>query len=330
MRRRQFIALLGGAASAWPLAARAQQPERVRRVGVLMQLAESDPEGQARLAAFHAALQKLGWKPGDNLQIDYRWGTSSDERASAVATELLNFAPDVILAISTVSVRAMQKATRSVPIVFTTVIEPVAQGFVASLAHPGGNTTGFSYLESSIGGKWLDLLREIAPQVTRVAVMFSPQRGPYGVEIANFAQAAAQNSAVQFVDAQVFEPADIEPVMTTLAREPGGGLIVSPDALTVTHWKVIVDVAARHGLPAIYAERKSTAAGGLMSYGANYVEQFRQAATYVDRILRGAKPADLPVQQPSKFDLVINLKTAKALGLEVPPTLLGRADEVIE
>jgi putative ABC transport system substrate-binding protein len=217
-----------------------------------------------------------------------------------------------------------------VPIVFTTVIEPVAQGFVASLAHPGGNTTGFSYLESSVGGKWLDLLREIAPHITRVAFMFNPQRGPYSVEISHFAQEAAQKLAVQFVAAQVFQPADIEPVMTTLAREPGGGLIVSPDAFTVTHGKVIIDLAARYGLPAIYAERNFTAAGGLMSYGADYVDHFRQAATYVDRILRGEKPADLPVQQPSKFDLVINLKTAKALGLTISNSIQLLADEVIE
>jgi putative ABC transport system substrate-binding protein len=330
MTRRQFITLLGGAAAVWSLGARAQQGERMRRVGVLIQLAESDSEGQARLAAFREALQKLGWKTGGNLQIDYRWGTSSDERASAGAMELLKLAPDVILANSSVSLRAIQKATRSVPIVFTTVIEPVAQGFVASLAHPGGNTTGFSYLESSVGGKWLDLLREIAPHITRVAFMFNPQRGPYSVEISHFAQEAAQKLAVQFVAAQVFQPADIEPVMTTLAREPGGGLIVSPDAFTVTHGKVIIDLAARYGLPAIYAERNFTAAGGLMSYGADYVDHFRQAATYVDRILRGEKPADLPVQQPSKFDLVINLKTAKALGLTISNSIQLLADEVIE
>jgi putative tryptophan/tyrosine transport system substrate-binding protein len=226
--------------------------------------------------------------------------------------------------------RAAQQATRTVSIVFTTIIEPVGQGFVANLAHPGGNTTGFSYLEASIGGKWLGLLKEIAPRVTRVACMFNPQRGPYSVGISHFAQEAAQALVVQYVAAPVFEPPDIERVMTTLAREPGGGLIVSPDAFTVTHRELITDFATRYGLPAIYAERIFAAGGGLASYGANYVDHFGQAASYVDRILRGEKPAELPVQQPSKFNLVINLKTAKALGITVPPTLLGRADEVIE
>jgi putative ABC transport system substrate-binding protein len=332
IKRRDVIGLLGvaAAAAAWPAAARAQSSDRVRRVGVLIQLAESDPEGQARLAAFREELQKLGWRIGNDLQIDYRWGISNDERARAAIAELLNLAPAVILANSTVSLRAAQQATRTVPIVFTTVIEPVAEGFVASLARPGANTTGFSYLELSIGGKWLDLLKEIAPIVTRIALMFNPQRGPYSVGISHFVQQAAQNHAVQYVAAPVNETTDIETVMTTLAREPGGGLIVSPDAFTVTHAKVIIALAARYGLPAIYGGRSFAANGGLISYGANYVDHFRQAATYVDRILRGEKPADLPVQQPSRFELVINVRTAKALGLDIPPMLLARADEVIE
>ena len=329
MKRREFITLLG-AAVAWPLAARAQQPGRVRRIGLLIQLAESDPEGQVRVAAFREGLQKLGWRIGDNLRIDYRWGTSNDERARAAAAQLLKMAPDVIFANSSVALRAAQQATRTMPIVFTTVIEPVTQGFVSSLAHPGGNITGFSYLELSVGGKWLDLLKEIAPRVARVAFMFNPQRGPYSVGVSRFAEEAANKFAVKYVEAPVYEPSEIETVMTMLAREPGGGLIVSPDAFTVTHSKLIIDLAARSSLPAIYAERNFVAEGGLVSYGPNYVEHFRQAATYVDRILRGEKPADLPVQQPSKFDLVVNLKTAKALGLDVPLHLQQLADEVIE
>ena len=302
----------------------------MRRIGLLIQFAESDPNGQARVAAFREGLQKLGWRIGDNLRIDYRWGTSNDERARAAAAELLKMAPDVIFANSSVALRAAQQATRTMPIVFTTVIEPVTQGFVSSLAHPGGNITGFSYLELSVGGKWLDLLKEIAPRVARVAFMFNPQRGPYSVGVSRFAEEAANKFAVKYVEAPVYEPSEIETVMTMLAREPGGGLIVSPDAFTVTHSKLIIDLAARSSLPAIYAERNFVAEGGLVSYGPNYVEHFRQAATYVDRILRGEKPADLLVQQPSKFDLVVNLKTAKALGLDVPLHLQQLADEVIE
>jgi putative tryptophan/tyrosine transport system substrate-binding protein len=329
MTRRDFITLLGGAA-AWPLAARAQQAERMRRIGVLLQFSESDLAGQARIAAFGEELQKLGWSIGGNLQIDYRWAVSNEERARSVAAELLELTPDVISANSTLHLRAVQQATRTVPIVFTTIIEPVGQGFVASLAHPGGNTTGFSYLEVSIGGKWMNLLKEIAPRVTRVACMFNPQGGPYSVGISHFAEEAAQRLGVQYVAASVFEPTQIDAAITTLAHEPNGGLIISPDAFTVTHRQQIITLAARYRLPTIYSERNFAVDGGLVSYGADYVDQFRQAASYVDRILRGAKPADLPVQQPSKFYLAINLKAAKALGLTVSETLLARADEVIE
>jgi putative tryptophan/tyrosine transport system substrate-binding protein len=328
--RRQFISALGGATFTWPFSARAQQPDRIRRIGIMMQLAESDQAGQDRIAAFRDELQKLGWSIGKNLQIDYRWDTSNDELARAAVAELLNLAPDVIFANSSVALRAAQQATRAVPIVFTTVIDPVGQGFVASLAHPGGNTTGFSYLEPSVGGKWLDLLREIAPRVTHVACIFNPQRGPYSVAISRFAEEAAQRLSVQYIAAPLHESPEIETVMSTLAHEPGGGLIVSPDAFTVTHGHNIIDMAARYGLPSIYAERNFAAAGGLISYGADYVDHFRQAANYVDRILRGAKPTDLPVQQPSKFYLVVNLKTAKALGLTVSTSMQLLADEVIE
>ncbi len=330
MRRREFITLLGGAAAPWPRAARAQQGERMRRVGLLIQFPESDPQGQARIAAFREELQKRGWRIGGNLQIDYRWAVSNDERARSAAAELLELTPDVISANSTVPLRAVQQATRTVPIVFTTIIEPIGQGFVASLAHPGGNTTGFSYLEVSIGGKWMGLLKDIAPRVTRVACMFNPLRGPYSVGISHFAQEAAQRLEVQYVAAPVFEPTQIEPAIAPLAHEPNAGLIISPDAFTVTHRQQIITLAARYRLPAIYSERNLAVDGGLVSYGPDYVDHWRQAASYVDRILRGEKPADLPVQQPSKFYLAINLKTAKALGLDVPPTLLARADEVIE
>jgi putative ABC transport system substrate-binding protein len=330
MRRREFLTLLGGMAAAWPVVARAQQGDRMRRVSVLIQFAESDPDGQARVVAFREELQKLGWSVGGNLQIDYRWTVTSEERARSAAAELLELTPDVILAGGTLALRAVQQATRVVPIVFRDIIEPVGQGFVASLARPGGNTTGFSYLEVSVGGKWLNLLKEIAPRISRVACMFNPQRGPYSVGISLFAQEAAQRLGVQYVAAPVFEPTQIEPAITTLAHEPNGGLIISPDAFTVTHRQQIITVAARYRLPTIYSERMFAVDGGLISYGADYVDHSRQVASYVDRILRGANPADLPVQQPSKFYLVINLKTAKALGLEVPITLLAIANEVIE
>ena len=330
MRRREFITLLGGAAAAWPVAAPAQQSERKRLIGMMITLLESDPEGQQRLGAFQEELEKRGWRFGVNVQIDSRWAVSSAERAQTATTELLSLAPDVVLANGTYALRAVQQATRSVPVVFTTVIEPVGQGFVANLAHPGGNITGFSYLEASVGGKWLNLLKQIAPQVTRVACVFNPQRGPYSVGISYFAEESAQRSAVQYVAAPVFGPQEIESVLTRVAHDPGGGLIVSPDAFTVTHRKLIIDLAARYGLPAVYSERIFAAEGGLVSYGGDYVDHFRQAATYVDRILRGEKPGDLPVQQPSKFQLVLNLKTAKALGLTIPPGVLAIADEVIE
>jgi putative tryptophan/tyrosine transport system substrate-binding protein len=329
MNRRDFITLLGGAA-AGPLSARAQQPERMRRIGLLIQFPESDPQGQARIAAFREELQKRGWRIGGNLQIDYRWAVSNDEQARSAAAELLKLTPDLISANSTVPLRAVQQASRTVPIVFTTIIEPIEQGFVSSLAHPGGNTTGFSYLEVSIGGKWMDLLKDIAPQITRVACVFNPQRGPYSVGISHFAQEAAQRLGVQYVAAPVLEPAQIEPTLAPLSHEPNAGLIISPDAFTVIHRQQIIALASRYRLPAIYSERNFAVDGGLVSYGPDYVDHWRQAASYVDRILRGEKPADLPVQQPSKFYMAVNLKTAKVLGLEMPPMLLARADEVIE
>jgi putative ABC transport system substrate-binding protein len=328
MRRREFIT--GLSATVLPAVARAQQGDHSRRIGVLMQVAENDPEAQVRMAAFRDELKKYGWIIGGNLQIEYRWGASVEGRARTAARELVAQSPDAVFVNSTVPLRAMQEATSTVPIVFTSIIEPMGQGFIASLAHPGGNTTGFSYLEVSVGGKWLHLLKEVAPRTTHVACMFNPQRGPYSVGISLFAQEAAQQLGVQYVAAPVFEPAHIEPVMATVAREPNGAVIVSPDALTVTNRPQIIALAARYRLPAVYAERIFAADGGMLSYGADYVDHFRQAASYVDRILRGAKPADLPVQQPSKFYLVINLKTAGALGLAIPETLLATANELIE
>jgi putative ABC transport system substrate-binding protein len=328
MRRRDFITLLGGTAVAWPRVAGAQI-NAVRKIGILMLYAENDQEGKIRATAFQQSLEKLGWIAGRNLKIDYRWGTGDAEWARAAATEMLRSAPEVILANGTAALRAVQPATRSIPIVFIGVTEPVAQGFVASLAHPGGNITGLSNLEPTMGPKWLELLKEIAPGVTRAAVMFNPDNSG-GALLARSTGAAAGKFAVQVIEAPVREPAEVEALMTMLGREPGGGLIVPPDPFMTAHRKLIVELAARYRLPAIYFLRSFNTDGGLISYGVDIIDLFRQAGGYVDRILRGAKPADLPVQQPTKFELVINLNTAKALGLTVPNTLLVAADEVIE
>jgi putative tryptophan/tyrosine transport system substrate-binding protein len=329
MRRREFITLVGGAV-AWPLAARAQQHERVRRVGVLMLFAETDPQSVPRVTAFEQGLAKLGWTVGRNLQIDYRWSVSEDERARAATAEVLKLGPDAILAHARPALAALQQGTRAVPIVFTTVNEPVAQGFVQSLAHPGGNITGFSYLEPTLGAKWLELLKEIAPGVKRVAVMWHPEADPIEEAFYRLTEAAAQKFSVEVAAAQVHQSEDIEAIMTMLGRELGGGLILPPNTFTTVHRKLIINLAARYKLPAIYGSRNFRDDGGLVFYGVNPVEQFQQAAGYVDRILRGEKPADLPVVQPTKFELVINLKTARALGLDVPMHLQQLADEVIE
>jgi putative tryptophan/tyrosine transport system substrate-binding protein len=330
MRRREFITFFGSAAAAWSLAARAQQPpERMRRIGVLMPYAEGAPEGEVRVMALQQGLEQLGWTIGRNIRIDYRRGADDVDKIQAAAAELLTLAPDVILASSSRAVATLQQASRTVPIVFTTIYEPVAQGFVQSLAHPGGNTTGFTMPEATVGAKWLELLKEIAPHVTRVAFMFDPDN-PGPIQSSRWVEAAASNFAVEVVMAPVHGPAEIEAAVTTLGREPGGGLIVPPDAFLVNYRKLIVELAARYRLPAIYGLSFITAEGGLASYGIKTSEQFRQAAGYVDRILRGEKAGDLPVQQPTKYELVINPRTAKALGLDVPPTLIARADEVIE
>jgi putative ABC transport system substrate-binding protein len=329
VRRRAFIAVLGGAA-AWPLLARAQQPERMRRIGVLMSVPEFGVDSPARVAAFQQGLEKLGWSVGRNLRIDYRWGTFDVARARAAAADLLGLAPDVILANATVALSAAQEATGTVPIVFTVVSEPLTQGFVQSLAHPGGNVTGFTNLEPTVGAKWPELLQQIAPQVTKVALIYNPASTPVAVAFSRSAATAAQGFGISTIDAPVYQPAEIESVITILAHEPGGGLIFPVDSFTSAHRKLIIDLAARYRLPAVYGFRYFPAEGGLVSYGIDVLQQFREAASYVDRILRGEKPSDLPVQQPTKFELVINLKTAKALGLSVPQTLLATADEVIE
>jgi ABC-type uncharacterized transport system substrate-binding protein len=332
MKRRKFIKLLGGAAVAWPLAARAQQPERMRRIGVLMYWSADDAEGQARHAAFTQALKQLGWSDGGNLRIDTRWATADDVRRHAA--ELVALAPDVLVAGGgTATVASLLEATRTVPIVFVAVIDPVGAGFVASLARPGGNATGFTIHEYSMSGKWLELLKEIAPGVKRAAVLRDPGIAS-GIGQFGAVQIVAPSLGVELSPVDVRDAGEIERAVTGFAQAApargSNGLIVTASTMAVLHRQPIIAVAARHRLPAVYSERGSVTAGGLISYGPDRLDQFRHAAGYVDRILKGEKPADLPVQAPTKYELVINLKTAKAMGLEVPATLLARADEVIE
>ena len=327
MKRREFITLLGGAAAAWSLAAHAQQPDRMRRIGVLMNLAADDAEGQARIAAFVQALQRLGWSDGRNLRIDHRWAAGDTDRFHRYAEELLALAPDVILAAATPSVQALQQATRTVPIVFAIVADPVGAGFVDSLARPGGNATGFTPFEYGISGKWLELLKEIAPRVTRVAVL---RDLTIGLGQLGAIQSVAPSLGVELTPIGVGDAGQIERTVAAFARSPNGGLIVTASTSAVIHRELIIALAARHKLPAVYYRRYFVASGGLMSYGPDFLDQFRSAASYVDRILRGEKPADLPLQAPTKHELTINLNAAKALGLDVPPILLARADKVIE
>jgi putative ABC transport system substrate-binding protein len=330
MKRRAFIMLLGGAAAGWPLAVRAQQPGSIRRIGVLMGWAESDPEAKADLAAFVQGLAQLGWADGRNVRIDYRWANGDVDRMRTFAKELAELRPDVILANTTPATVALQRETRTIPIVFVIVSDPVGAGLVASLPRPGGNITGFINIEASLGGKWLELLKEIAPAVRRVAIMFNPDTAPGGGSyfLSPF-EMAARSIAVEPITAPVRSDAEIENVISSLGREQGG-LVVMTDGYMTVHRGPIISLAARNHVPAIYAESFSAKDGGLLSYGANSLDVFRHAAPYVDRILRGVTPSDLPVQVPSLFELVINLKTAKALGLAVPPSLLANADEVIE
>jgi len=328
MKRREFITLLGGAAAAWPLAARAQQAERMRRIGVLAPTAPDDAEAQTRFAALRQGLQRFGWIEGRNLQIDARWGAGDAGAIGSAATELAALAPDVIVASGSAAAAILQ-ATRTVPIVFVSVPDPVGSGFVESLAQPGGNATGFIMFEYGLSAKWLELLKEIAPGVTRAAVLRDPA---IVAGIGQFAviQSAASSVGVDVSAINMHDGAEIERAVTAFARRPNGGLILTASALAAIHRDLVVSLAARYKLPAVYITRYFVAGGGLVSYGPDFVDQYRRAAEYVDRILKGEKPADLPVQAPTKYELVINLKTAKALGLDVPPTLLGRADEVIE
>jgi putative tryptophan/tyrosine transport system substrate-binding protein len=329
MRRRDFVTMLGGAAT-WPLAARAQQPTRIARVGWMDFVSESDPETPARVTAFRESLEKQGWAIGHNLAIDYRWGIFDNERARTAAEELLNLAPDVIFCAGSPAALALQQATRTVPVVFITVSEPVAQGIVASLSRPGGNLTGFSYLEPTIGAKWLELLKEIAPWVNRVALLFNPSSSPYSRLFYQTIEAESSKFAVQASMALVHDQSEIEPVIAMHGREAGGGLIVSADAFNLANRRLIVELAARHRVPAIYGFPALASEGGLIYYNVEFIDQYRSAAKYVDRILRGEKPADLPVQQPTRFVLRINMQTAKALGLTVPLALQQLADELIE
>jgi ABC-type uncharacterized transport system substrate-binding protein len=327
MNRRDFITLLGGAAT-WPLAAHGEQAERMRRIGVLMHWTAEDAEGQARLAAFTQALKQLGWNNGRNLRIDTRWARADDVRQHAA--ELAALAPDVLVAATgTATVAPLLQATRIVPIVFVTVIDPVGAGFVATLARPGGNATGFTIYEYGMSGKWLELLKEIAPRVTRAAVLRDPGVAS-GIGQFGAVQIVAPAFGVELTPVDVRDAGEIERAVTAFARTANGGLIVTGSAAAIVHRELITTLAARHRLPAVYPGRYSVTAGGLISYGPDLIDQFRRAASYVDRILKGEKAADLPVQAPTKYELVINLKTAKALDLEVPPTLLARADEVIE
>jgi putative ABC transport system substrate-binding protein len=329
VKRREFITLLGGAGAAWPLTVRAQQSERVRRIGVLMLYPENDPEGQRRATAFREGLQKLGWVVGRNVQIDFQWGLGDADWLRSAAAQLLRLVPDVILANGTPAAKTMQQASRAVPVIFIASSDPVLDGLVPSLARPGGNLTGFYVFEPSLPSKLLELLKEIEPHVTKVAMLTNPDANPASWFAS--AVAAAPRFAVEVVAAPLRDSNEIEAAMAQCGRERNFGLIVVPDPATNAHRKLINDLAARYRLPVIHALRAAAAAqGGLISYGVDLPNLFRQAAAYVDRILKGANPADLPIAQPTKFELVINLATAKALGIDVPPTLLARADEVIE
>jgi putative ABC transport system substrate-binding protein len=329
VRRRSFITLLGGAAAAWPMATRAQQGERVRRIGVLISLAADDPETQRRVTAFVQGLQELGWTDGRNVRIDTRWAAGDADSARKYVAELIALAPDVFLASGGSVMGPLLQATRTVPVVFTLTPDPVGAGFVASLARPGGNATGFTAFEYGISAKWLELLKEIAPRVTRAAVLRDATL-PQGVGQFAIIQAVAASFGVELRPIDLRDADEIERAVTAFAREGNGGLIVTASGLAIVHRELIIRLATRHKVPAVYFQRIFATNGGLVSYGADPIDPHRRAAGYVDRILKGEKPADLPVQASTKYELVINLKTAKAIGIEIPPTLLARADEVIE
>jgi putative tryptophan/tyrosine transport system substrate-binding protein len=331
VKRREFITLLGAAAATWPLAANAQQPDQVRRIGVLMSVPENDPEAQAWLGTFSEGLQQLGWTAGRNIRLDYRWAAPFDaESRQRVGKELVALQPDLILTQNTVSTASILQETRSIPIVFANVVDPIGSGFVASLARPGGNVTGFTLVESSIVGKWLELLKEIAPRVNRVAFLFQPAAAPYAQYYLDVFKTAAPSLGIAAVAAPINKTSEIEPVIAEQARNQNGGLILMPDTFLLVHRAEITSLAGRYALPAVYPYSNYTKVGGLVSYGYDLIDNYRRAAIYADRILRGTKPSELPVQLPVKVQLTLNLKTAKALGIEVPVHLQQLADEVIE
>jgi putative ABC transport system substrate-binding protein len=329
MRRREFITLLGGAAAAWPIAAHAQQGERVQRIGVLMPGDENDPVFKTRLSAFMQALADLGWTDGRNVRMDFRWGVGDNNRIRALAQELVGLQPDIIATNGTPETVAVQRETRTIPIVFANVGDPVASGIVSRLDRPSGNITGFASMEASLGGKWLELLSEIAPGLKRAAIMFNPDTSPASTFILSLETTARSLKVVPII-APVHSDAEIETAIAALGREPGGGLVVLPDPFTLAHRAPLISAAARNSIPAVYYLSTFPRDGGLLTYGVDQVDTWRRAATYVDRILRGAKPAELPVQLPTKFEMAVNLKTAKALGLTIPSGVLAIADEVIE
>jgi putative ABC transport system substrate-binding protein len=331
--RRKFLTLLGGAAVVWPLlphGAMAQPLDRVRRIAMLSGFAATDPEAQSRIAALQEGLKELGWIDGRNLSIDYRWGTGELDQIRALATGLIELKPDLILGMTTPAVTALVQETKTIPIVFVNIADPLGRGFISNMARPGGNVTGFLNFEFSMGGKWLQTLKQCAPGVKRVALLFNPQAAPYASSFLQVAEAAAPSLGVEPVAAGVHDDAELERTIADFAAKAAGGLIILPDAFTVGHRDRIIMLAARYRLPAIYPLRVFVASGGLISDGGDPTDLFRRAASYVDRILKGANPGDLPVQAPTKFELVINLRTARSLGLEVSPMLLARADEVIE
>jgi ABC-type uncharacterized transport system substrate-binding protein len=329
MRRREFIGLLGGAAAAWPLAARAKQAERMRRIGVLMGYPEGDPQAQANVTALLQGLQNLGWIEGRNVQSNYRWAGGDPDKARTFARELIATTPDVMLSSTNQVTRILQQETQTIPIVFAFVGDPVGSGFAASLAHPGKNITGFANFENSIGGKWVQLFKEIAPRAGRVGFVFNPDAAP-NVGFFHAAEAAAPSLGIKLAALAVRDASDIEQYIAAFASEPDGGLIVAPHAVTLGNRKLLIELAARYRLPAIYSDRYFAESGGLASFGNNSADLFRRAATYIDLILKGANPADLPVQLPTKFELIVNLKAAEMLGLTIPESFLIRADAVIE
>jgi putative ABC transport system substrate-binding protein len=328
--RREFVTLLGSGVAGWPVAARAQRADRIRRIAMLSGLAANDPEAQARLAALERGLKELGWTAGGNLHIDLRWSTGGAAEMQTLAGELADLKPELIVGMTTPAVAALVAETKTIPIVFAGIVDPVGRGFVSNMARPGGNVTGILNFEFSMGGKWLETLKQVAPAVRRVAVLFNPETAPFSAAFVEVIDGSAESFAIEPIAAPVRDAAQLERTVVDFATKPGGGLIVLPDMFTVGHRGLIIALAARYHLPAVYPLRAFAVSGGLISDSGDPIDIFRRAASYVDRILKGANPGDLPVQTPTKFELVINLKTAKALGLEVPPTLLARADEVIE